>query len=83
MLSCLCDWCSLKTTCEPSNLHPTTGFLPLPVKGKTGHNGKWLKKWSAPCEAAPLNSSQGVEVEGGSSQQNRIDTADWPEPDKL
>ena len=34
VLSCLCDWCTLKTTSGSSDSCPTTGFKTLPVYGK-------------------------------------------------
>ena len=68
MLSCLCDWCTLKTTCGPSDSCPTTGLLTLPIyEAEAGHDGEWLNKSSVPCEAAPLYAPQGVEMGGGGS----------------
>ena len=69
MLSCLCDWCTLKTTCGPLDSCPTTGLLTNLSKDKAeaGNDGEWLNKVSALHEAAPLYASQGVEMGGGGS----------------
>ena len=48
------------------------------------HDGEWLNKSSVPCDAAPLYAPKGVELGGGDSPtKNWIDTAGWPEPEKL
>ena len=68
MLSCLCDWYTLKTTCGLSDSYPTMGLLTLLIyEAEAGHDGEWLNKSSVPCEAVPLYAPQGVEKGGGGS----------------
>ena len=72
MLSCLCDWHTLKTTCGLLDSCPTTGLLTLPRQGEAGDDGEWLTKVSVPYEAAPLYAPQGVEMGGGGSASKLV-----------